>query len=124
MNDFFWGIVLLVSCAVLIIGYSLMVYAAYFVLPEVEERLSNCKLIRDTKSFVGNLGHFGRMYRYSMAGMVFTSTLLLSRKGMVDIDEVRGVSAWHRRWMCLPMRIAGVGFVTAMIATALRGEIW
>jgi hypothetical protein len=124
MNDFFLGVVLLVSCAVLIIGYLLMVYAAYLILPEVEGRLSNCKLIRDTKAYVGNLGHFGRMYRYCMAGMVFTSTSLLLTKGMVDIDEVRGISARHRRWMCLPMRLGGVGFVFMMISAALRGDLW
>lgn len=124
MNNFFWGIVLLVSCGVLIAGYLLMLYAAYFVLPKVEEELQNCKLIKDTKAFVGDRKHFGRMLRYSMASMVFTSTRLLLEKGWADIDDVKKVSIGHRRWMCLPLRVVVIGGVAALIATALRGDLW
>jgi hypothetical protein len=124
MNDFFLVVALLVPCAMLLIGYLLMVYAAYFVLPEVEGRLKNCKLITDTQKYVGNIGHVGRMYRYAMAGMVFTSTRFLLKNGMIDIDEVSKISLRHRRWMCLPSWLAGTGFFSTMTFAALRGHLW
>lgn len=124
MNKIFLVGVLLVPCVLLIVGYLLMIYAAYFVLPEVEARLKNCKLVSDTKALVGDRRHLGRMFRYSMAGMVFTSTRLLLSKGMVDSNEVSQISARHRRWMCLPSRLAGVGFFSTMGVAALCGYLW
>jgi hypothetical protein len=52
INEIFLKWALLVGSAVQLIGFLFMLYAAYFVLPEIEEQLSNCKLITD-KAFWG-----------------------------------------------------------------------
>lgn len=107
-----------------LIGFLFMLYAAYFVLPEIEEQLSNRKLITDAKAFWGSYSHPGKMYRYSMLRLVLTSPRLLERKGMIDVEQVNSLSTRHRRWIRLPFRYTGVGCFTLFLAAALLGELW
>jgi hypothetical protein len=122
MNDVLLGWALIVSCGVLIMGYLLMLYAAYVVLPDIEQALDKCTWITGAKTFWGKYSHPGKMYRYAMLSLVLTSTRLLEKRGLIDVNQVNSLCAKHRRWINLPTRIAGVGFFGAAVAMALYGK--
>jgi len=97
LNEAFLNWALVVSVGVLLVGYLLMLYAAYFILPEIEKQLLNCKIVTDAKAFLGPYTHFGKMYRYSNLRLLLTSTRLLESKGMIDVQQVSELSRRHRR---------------------------
>lgn len=72
-----WTVV--VSGGLPIIGFLFILYAAYFVLSEIEDQLSNCKWITDSKAFWSEYSHAGKMYRYSILGPVLSSDHLLKK---------------------------------------------
>lgn len=109
------------AAVVQLIGFLFMLYAAYFILPEIERHLYSCKLVTDAKKFWGPYSHAGRMYRYSMLRLVLTSSRLLERKGLIDVEQVNSLSLRHRRWVCLPMRLTGVGFFGMLTVGGLLG---
>jgi len=124
MNDLILLWVAVLSAGLLLIGYLLGLYAAYFVLPEIEEHLSNCKLITDAKKFWGEFSHPGKMYRYSMTSLVLTSPRLLDKHGLIDLDQVSNLPARLKRWIRVPSRLGGFGLFTMLGAMALLGRLW
>lgn len=124
MNDIFVLCVAVISAGFLLAGHLLALYAAYFVLPEIEEQLSDCKLITDAKALWGKYSHPGKMYRYSMASLVLTSPRLLHKHGLIDVDQANNLSLRLRRWIYIPSRLGGAGLVTLLIAMALAGRLW
>lgn len=124
MNDVFLLWVAVVSAGILIIGHLLALYAAYFVLPEIEAQLSHCKLITDARAFWGEYSHAGKMYRYSMTSLVLMCPRLLAKHGLADLDQVSNISVRLRRWIYMPSRLGGVGLVTMLVAMALSGKLW
>lgn len=124
MNDLFLLWVALISASFLVIGHCLALYAAYRVLPEIERRLYNCKIVTDAIRFWGPYSHPGRMYRYSMISLVLTSPRLLHKHGLIDLEQVRSLSVKHRRWISIPSRIGGIGLITMVTALALTGRLW
>jgi hypothetical protein len=109
------------AAVVQLIGFLFMLYAAYFILPEIERHLYSCKLVTDAKKFWGPYSHAGKMYRYSMLRLVLGSPLLLERKGLIDVEQVNSLSLRHRRWVYLPMRFTGVGCCGVLTVGALLG---
>lgn len=124
MSDVFLLCVALVSAGFLLIGHCLALYAAYRVLPQIEQQLYNCKIVTDAKRFWGPYSHPGKMYRYSMISLVLTSPGLLHKHGLIDLEQVRNLSVNHRRWITIPSRIGGIGLVTMLAALALAGRLW
>ncbi len=124
MNDDFLGWVVVVSSFFMVINYCVMLYVDHFILPDVEGELKNCSVVAYTKSFWGRTGNFGRSHRYAMVYLTLTSTRLLSKKGMADVDEVSRISLKSRLWIVLPMRFGFVSFISGMIALALLGKLW
>lgn len=112
------------ASVVLLITYLVSLYVDRVVLPKVEAQLQNCRLVADTRSFWGTRGRFGRSQRYAMVHFALTSTRLLSKKGWVDIDEVKSISRADRRWICIPMNIAASCLITLAATMALLGELW
>lgn len=105
MNENILRWVLLADVLLLVPSYLVSLYVQQRILPEVEAQLSNCKIVMGFRSFWGAHGYVGKSQRYGVVYLALTSTRFLKRKGLVDIDEVSNVSAAHRRWICLPMRI-------------------
>jgi hypothetical protein len=124
MNDVFLLWVAVVSAGCLLLGHLLALYAAYFVLPEIEEHLSNCKLITDAKRFWGEYSHPGKIYRYSMTRLVLTSPRLLDKHGLIDLDQVSKLPIRLKRWIRVPSRFGGIGLFTMLGAMALLGKLW
>jgi len=107
-----------------VLSFWINVYVKYYILPEVEERLQNCSIVVDSKARWCNSGFLGRSHRLVMVNLALTSTALLHRKGMVNIDEVSSISKTHRRWICIPMNLALVGFIGGFGGLALLGKLW
>lgn len=95
---FFGNTLLLLS------SFAVSLYVQWRILPKVEEQLENCKIVIDAKAFWGT-GIRGWSHRYVMVNLALTSTRLLERKGLVDVNEVNNVSKAYRRWICIPMQV-------------------
>jgi len=104
-------LLLLFSCAV-------SLYVQWKVLPKVEQQLENCRIVTDAKAFWGT-GLHGWSHRYVMVNLALTSTRLLERKGLIDINEVNNISKAHRRWICIPMRVDGVTLAVLLFLYSL-----
>lgn len=112
------------SGVLVVLSFWINVYVKYSILPEVERRLQNCAIVADSKARWGNSGFLGRSHRLVMVNLALTSTSLLHRKGMVDIDEISHISVAHRRWICIPMNLALAGFIGGFGGLALLGKLW
>jgi len=107
-----------------VVSFWVDVYAEFFVLEKVEAQLMNCTVVTDAKRRWDDKGYIGRRRRSVAVNLALTSTRLLSKHGMVDVDQVRGISVSQRRWMCIPLRVAATGLVTGSVALALLGRLW
>jgi len=124
MNERTLEWIVFVSGVLVVLSFWINVYVKYYILPEVEKRLQNCSIVVDSKARWGNSGFFGRSHRLVMVNLALTSTSLLHRRGMVNIDEVNRISRTHRRWICIPMNMALVGFIGGFGGLALLGKLW
>ncbi|WP_426143385.1 hypothetical protein [Pseudomonas sp. DWP3-1-2] len=123
MNKEFLTWVVLASSFSIILNCLVMLYVDHFILPKVEDQLKNCKLVASARAFWGLTGKIGKIQRSAMVYLALTSTLRLSEKGMVDIDEVRRVSRRDRRWICIPMWVFIVSMSSGMIAMTLLRKL-
>jgi hypothetical protein len=96
--------VLFGNTLLLLSSFAVSLYVQWKVLPKVEEQLKNCKIVTDAKAFWGT-GLRGWSHRYVMVNLALTSTRLLQRKGLVDVNEVNNISNADRRWICIPMQV-------------------
>jgi hypothetical protein len=124
MNDGILGWLIVVSTIVIILDFFATLYVKLYILPKVEAQLKNCKIVTDAVAFWGTSSLAGKSYRYAMVNFALTSAKSLSKKGLVDMDEVNSVSLSHRRWICIPMHVFCVSMGTAMISLALLGKLW
>ncbi|MCS3470476.1 hypothetical protein M2401_004229 [Pseudomonas sp. JUb42] len=124
MNDGILGWLIVISTIVIILDFFATLYVKLYILPKVEAQLKNCKIVTDAVAFWGTSSLAGKSYRYAMVNFALTSAKSLSKKGLVDMDEVNSVSLSHRRWICIPMHVFCVSMGTAMISLALLGKLW
>jgi hypothetical protein len=124
MNDGILGWLIVISTIVIILDFFATLYVKLYILPKVEAQLKNCKIVTDAVAFWGTSSLAGKSYRYAMVNFALTSAKSLSKKGLVDMDEVNSVSLSHRRWICIPMQVFCVSMGTAMISLALLGKLW
>ena len=118
MNKDFLRWFLLVDVLILIPSYLVSLYVQWKIVPVVEQQLSNCKLVTDAKAFWGP-GIHGWSHRYVMVNLALTSTRLLERKGLIDINEVNSISKPHRRWICIPMQVGTSSFAVLLFLYSL-----
>jgi hypothetical protein len=124
MNEGLLGGVVIVSGVISVVGFFVDVYVKYFILPDIEERLKKCRIVIDAKRCWDNSGFVGRRYRLVAVNLALTSTELLRQQDMVDINEVKSISAHQRRWICIPERVALTAFFAGITALALLGKLW
>lgn len=124
MNDGILGWLIVVSTFMIILDFFVTLYVKLYILPKVEAQLKNCKIVTDAVAFWGTSSLAGKSYRYAMVNFALTSAKSLSKKGLVDIDEINSVSLRDRRWICIPMQVFCVSMGTAMISLALLGKLW
>ena len=124
MNDGLLGGVVIVSGVISVVSFCLDVYVKYVILPEVEERLKNCRIVIDAKRCWDNAGFVGRRYRLVAVNLALTSTELMRQKSLVDIKDVASISSHQRRWICIPERVAITSFIAGITALAVLGKLW
>ncbi|HEY0289477.1 MAG TPA: hypothetical protein VGC62_21145 [Pseudomonas sp.] len=124
MSDLLFEWVALISGFLMVLNFYVMIYVKYFILAAVEEQLSNCSIVNNAKRFWGGSGFVGRGHRLVMVNLALTATHQLSKKGMVDIDQVRRIPKSHRLWIVIPMNVSFVSMTICFLALALLGKLW
>ncbi len=112
-----WAVSMLINCFV-------MLYVNQCILPKVEDQLKNCTLVADARRFWGLTGYIGKTQRSAAVFLALTSTRSLSKKGMVDMDEISRISPGHRRWICIPIWTGGANVLSGIWIQVLLGQLW
>lgn len=123
MSEVFLKWIVVVSGVCVVVSFWVDVYVEYFVLEKVEKQLMNCTVVTDAKRLWDDRGYLGRRRRSVAVNLALTSTGLLSKHGMVDVDQVRSISAGQRRWMCMPMRVGVTSLFVGAIAMAILDRL-
>lgn len=103
MNNDASGSVAIVICGLTMLNLILLLFAAYWKLPTAEQYLTGCRIISDTKRLWKGNGPIARLNRLGAVALVFTLSVLLEKRGLIDRDETDQVPLSLRIWTAGPI---------------------
>jgi len=103
MNNDTSGWVAIVICGLTMLNLILLLFAAYWKLPTAEQYLTGCRIISDTKRLWKGNGPITRLNRLGAVALVFTLSVLLEKRGLIDRDETDQVPLSLRIWTAGPI---------------------
>jgi hypothetical protein len=102
MNNVAYGLGLLGLCAVAITNALILLYVARFKLDELEVRLAGTKIVVDAKRTWGSDNIRARMFRLGMVFISLTVPTHWSRRGLVDLKEIKALPRPLALWVLIP----------------------
>jgi hypothetical protein len=103
MNNDTSGSVAIVICGLTMLNLILLLFAAYWKLPTAEQCLTGCRIISDTKRLWKGNGPIARLNRLGAVALVFTLSVLLEKRGLIDRNETDQVPLSLRIWTAGPI---------------------
>ncbi|MEQ7918815.1 hypothetical protein ABQX22_06435 [Xanthomonas sp. WHRI 1810A] len=102
MTNIAYGLGLLTLSAAAIANALTLLYVAKFKLDELEARLPGTKIVADAKRNWGSDNIKARMFRLSMVFISLMFSKYWSRRGLVDLKEIKELPRPMTLWVLAP----------------------
>jgi hypothetical protein len=103
MNNDTSGWIAMVMCGLTLLNLILLLFSAYRKLPAAEQYLTGCRIISDTKRLWKGNGPIAMLNRLGAVALVFTLSVLLEKRGLIDRNETDQVPLSLRIWTAGPI---------------------
>lgn len=111
------AIIVAIAFFLSLLNIGVMIYVSQKKLHLVQEKLTGCKLISDTKNNALGLGIIGKFFALSITAIILMMSRIFAQKRLVDLDEIRKLPRELRHWITVPVAIGWVLLTAILIAS-------